>query len=64
MNPQLPTAHALGRELTVEEAAAALRTMGNSKSVRLEEFSVELLKLGLHHDPTVLRVFHEIIIRV
>ena len=38
--------------------------MGNSNAVGPDELPVELLKRGLHHDPTVLRVFHQIIIRV
>ena len=38
--------------------------MGNSNAVGPDELPVELLKRGLHHDPTVLWVFHQIIIRV
>ena len=62
--PQQPTAHTLGDEPTIEEVAAALRSMGNSKAVGPDELPVELLKLGLHHNPTFFREFHEIIIRV
>ena len=61
--PQQPTAHTLGDELTIEEVAAALRSMG-LKAVGPDELPVELLKLGLHHDPTIFREFHQIIIRV
>ena len=60
--PPQPTAHALGDEPTAEEVKEALWSLGNSKVVGLDELPVELLKLGLHHDPTVLREFHQIII--
>ena len=62
--PQQPKAHTLGDEPTIEEVAAALRSMGNSKAVGPDELPAELLKLGLHHNPTVFREFHQIIIRV
>ena len=62
--PQQPTAHALGDEPKIEEVAAALRSMGNSKAVGPDELPVELLQLGLHHDPTILREFHQTITRV
>ena len=62
--PQQPTAHALGDEPKIEEVAAALRSMGNSKAVGPDELPVELLKLGLHHNPTILRELHQTIIRV
>ena len=61
---QQPTAHTLGDEPLIEEVTAALRSMGNSKAVGPDELPVELLKLGLHHDPTILREIHQIIIRV
>ena len=48
----------------IEEVAVALRSMGKSKAVVPDELPVELLKLGLHHDLTILRDFHQIIIRV
>ena len=38
--------------------------MSNSKAVGPDEPPVELLKLGLHYDPTIFRLFHHIIIRV
>ena len=62
--PQQPTVHALGDEPTVEEVTAALRSMGNSKAVGPDELPVKHFKLGLHHDPTVLREFHQVTIRV
>ena len=34
--------------------------MDNSKAVGPDELPVELLKLGLHYDPTILREFHQI----
>ena len=38
--------------------------MANAKAVGPDELPVELLKLGINHDPTVLRVFHRVIKRV
>ena len=38
--------------------------MANAKAVGPDELPVELLKLGLHHDPTVLREFHQVVTRV
>ena len=35
--------------------------MANAKAVGPDELPVELLKLGLNHDPTVLREFHRMI---
>ena len=61
---QQPTAHTLGDEPLIEKVAAALRSMGNSKAMGPDELPVELLKLGLHHDPTIFREVHQIIIRV
>ena len=62
--PQHPIAHARGVEPTEEEVASALRSMANAKAVEPDELPVELLKLGLHHDTTVLREFHRVITRV
>ena len=59
--PQWPVTHALGVEPTENALIAALRSMANAKAVGLDELSVELLKLGLNHDPTVLREFHWVI---
>ena len=44
--------------------ASSLRSMANAKSVGPDELPVELLRLGLHHDTTVLREFHRVIPRV
>ena len=38
--------------------------MANAKAVGPDELPVELLKLGINHDPTVLREFHRVIKRV
>ena len=35
--------------------------MANAKAVGPDELPVELLKLGINHDPTVLRYFHRVI---
>jgi len=53
--PQQPTTHALGTEPTVEHVVTAIKSMGNSKTVGPDEFPVESLNVGRHHDPTVLR---------
>ena len=62
--PQWPITHALGVEPTENELIEALRSMANAKAVGPDELRVELLKLGISHDPTVLRVFHRVIKRV
>ena len=41
-----------------------MRSMANAKAVGPDELPMELLKLGLHHDTTVLREFHRVITRV
>ena len=56
--PQWPTTHALGAEPTENELIGALRSMANAKAVVPDELPVELLKLEINHDPTVLREFH------
>lgn len=48
----------LGAEPTKEEIATALRSMTNAKALKRNELPVELLNLGLRHDPTVLRELH------
>ena len=35
--------------------------MANAKAVGLDKLPVELLKLGINHDPTVLQEFHRVI---
>ena len=62
--PQWPITHALGVEPTENELIGALRSMANAKAVGPDELPVELLKLGINNDPTVLRVFHLVIKRV
>ena len=62
--PQWLITHALGVEPTEIELIGALRSMENAKAVGPDELPVELLKLGINHDPTVLREFHRIIKRV
>ena len=62
--PLHPIAHVIEVEPTEEEVASALRSMANAKAVGPDELPVELLKLGLHHDATVLREFHRVITRV
>ena len=53
--------HALGVEPTEYELIVALRSMANAQAVGPDELSVELLKLGLDHDPTELWEFHRVI---
>ena len=47
-----------------EEVASVLQSMANAKAVGPDELPVELLKLGLHHETTVLQEFHRVITRV
>ena len=59
--PQWPITHALGVEPTENELIGALRSMANAMAVGPDELPVEFLKLGINHDPTVLREFHRVI---
>ena len=59
--PLWPIAHDLGVGPTESELIGALRSMENAKAVGPDELPVELLKLGINHDPTVLRAFHRVI---
>lgn len=59
-----PTPHALSIELTVEEVAAVLRSMGNSKAVGPDELPVELLRLRQTHNSRVLREVHQVATRL
>ena len=59
--PKWPITHALGVEPTQNELIGALRSMANAKVVRSDELPVALFKLGINHDPTVLREFHRVI---
>ena len=62
--PQWPITHALGVEPTENELIGALRSTASAKAVGPDELPVGLLKLGINHDPTVLREFHRVIKRV
>ena len=58
--PQWPVTHALGVEPTENELIGALKSMANAKAVGPDELLVKLLKLGINHDPTVLKlVWHQ-----
>ena len=59
--PKWPITHALGVEPTQNELIGALGSMANAKAVGPDELPVELLKLGINHDPTVLWEFHRVI---
>ena len=59
--PQWPITHELGIEPTESELIGALRSMANAKAVGQDEIPVELLKIEINHDPTVLREFHRVI---
>ena len=55
--PQWPVKDALGVELTENEVISALRSMTNAKAMGPNELVVELFKLMLNHDPSVLQEF-------
>ena len=59
--PQLLITRALGDEPTENELIGALRSMANAKAVGPDELPVELLKLWINLDPTVLWEFHRVI---
>ena len=59
--PQWPITHALGVKPNENELIGALRSRANAKAMGPDELPVELLKLGINHDPTVLREFHRVI---
>ena len=59
--PQWPIIHALGVEPTENDLIGALTSMAHAKAVGPDELHVELLKLGINHDPTVLWEFHRVI---
>ena len=52
---------ALGVESTEEEIATAMKVLANAKAVGLDGFPVELLKLGLRQDRTILLELHRLI---
>ena len=59
--PQWPVTRALMVERAENELTAALRSMSTDKAVGPNELLVDLLKLGLDLDPTMLREFHRVI---
>ena len=52
--PQQPVASALGIEPTEEDFATAIKAMANAKAAGPDGLPVELLKLGLQQDRTIL----------
>ena len=56
--PQQPVTSALGIKPTEEEVSTAINTIANRKAVGLDGLPVELLKLGLQHDQTILLELH------
>ena len=58
--PQQPVASALGIEPPEEEIATAMKAMANEKAVGPDGLLVELLKLGLQQDRTILLEFHRL----
>ena len=62
--PQWAITHALGVEPTEIKLIGALRSMANAEAMGPDDLPVELLKLGINHEPTVLREFHRMVKRV
>ena len=62
--PQHPVASALGIEPTEEEITTAMKAMANAKAVGPDGLPVELLKLGLQQDRTILRELHQLTILI
>ena len=58
--PQHPVASALGIEPTKKETATARKTVANAKAVGPDGLPVELLKLGLQQDQTILLELHRL----
>ena len=58
--PQHPVASALGIEPTEEEIATVIKAMANAKAVGPDGLSVELLKLELQQDQTILLELHRL----
>ena len=57
---QQPVASALGIEPTEEEITTATKAMANEKAVGPDGLPMELLKLGLQQDRTILLEFHRL----
>ena len=62
--PQQPVASTLGIEPTEEEIVIAMKAMANAKAVGLDGLPVELLKLGLQQDRTILLELHRLTILI
>ena len=58
--PQHPVASALGIQPMEEEIATARKAMANAKAVGPDGLPVELLKLGLQQDRTILLELHRV----
>ena len=58
--PQEPVASVLGIESTEEEIATAMKAMADAKAVGPDELPVELVKLGLQQDRTILLELHRL----
>ena len=59
--PQWAITHALGVEPTENDLIGAMMSMVNANAMGPDEVPIEFLKLGINHDPTVLREFHRVI---
>ena len=59
--PQQPVASALGTEPTEEEIATAMKAIANAKAVGPYGLPVELLKLVLRQDRTILLKLHRLV---
>ena len=62
--PQHPVASALGIEPTEEEITTAMKAAANAKAVGPDGLPVELLKLGLQQDWTILLELHRLTILI
>ena len=62
--PQQPVMSALEAEPADEDVATAMKVMANAKTVRLNGLPVELLKLGLQQDRTILLELHGLTTRI
>ena len=58
--PQQPVASALGIEPTEDKIATVMKAMANEKVVGPDGLPVELLKLGVQQDRTILLEFHRL----
>ena len=61
--PQQPVASALKVEPTKEEIATVMKAMADAKAVGLDSLPVELLKLRLQQDRTILLELHPYLVR-